>query len=192
AIELGHRLEISLGMPGGEPRTPKRHIAQPVLVDSGPQHPYRLAKRPVNQAVRLFLTPFESAALAVQAQRQAVLFAGADLAGDEYAAGTTVGPEQHRTVIVELPSRDMHAKIRAQSLDALAADELGQVERVNADVAHAPTRSCLGWLVAPGRLLVALPRQVFAQPALRILDEYLAQSTERAGLHHMPRLPDHR
>src|SRR5690606_14493487 len=51
---------------------------------------------------------------------------------------------------------------------------------------------CLGWLVAPGRLLVALPRQVFAQPALRILDEYLAQSTERAGLHHMPRLPDHR
>ncbi len=38
-IEIGHRFEIPLGMPGGEAQTPKRLIAQPTLVDSGPQHP---------------------------------------------------------------------------------------------------------------------------------------------------------
>src|SRR5690606_26773737 len=123
---------------------------------------------------------FEAATLAIQAQRQGVLLAGADLTGDEHAAGAAVGLEQHGAVIVELPSRDMHAKIRTQPLDALTADELGQVERVHTDVAHAAARPRLSGLTAPGRLLVALPRQVLAQPTLRILDEYLAQPPERA------------
>ncbi|MNL77955.1 hypothetical protein D3C87_2042430 [compost metagenome] len=80
----------------------------------------------MNQARRFFLTPFQPALVAVDADLQRVLFASADLAGDQYTARAVGHLEQHRGVIVQLPACKVRIQHRAQMLDGLVCHEFGQ------------------------------------------------------------------
>ncbi|MNL15354.1 hypothetical protein D3C87_1363350 [compost metagenome] len=63
---------------------------------------------------------------------------------------------------------------------------------MGANVTDATAQTGLLGQITPCGLLVALPGDVLAQPALWILDDHLAHRADHAAAHHLPRLPDHR
>ncbi|MNF92024.1 hypothetical protein D3C84_746540 [compost metagenome] len=192
AIKIGHGFEIPFGVPGGQAHALAGGFAQPRLADAGTQDAQRLIEGTMDQAGGFFLPPFQTALVAVDTDFQRVLFTRADLAGDQHTTGAIGHLEQHRGVIVQLPAIDVHAQHRAQVLDGLVGDKLGQGKGVGADIADASAQPGLFRQITPGSLLVALPGHVLAQPALGVLDNHLAHRTDHPAAHHLPRLPDHR
>ncbi|MNH31551.1 hypothetical protein D3C79_919290 [compost metagenome] len=136
-------------MPGRQTHALAGGIAQPRLADTGAQDAHGLIEGTVDQAGGVLLPPFQCALVAIDANFQRVLFAGADLAGDQHAAGAAGHLEQHRRVIVQLTAGDVHAQHRAQLLDRLVRDKLGQGKGVGADVTDATAHTGLLRPVAP-------------------------------------------
>src|SRR5688572_19955904 len=123
------------------------------------------------QRVRLLLVPVETGGIAVDAQAQVVLVARADLARDEHAARAVVEAQERGAVVVELAARDDAVQVRTELRRAQIRDELGEMKRVHADVAHAARESRALRIEPPYRLFLAAALDRLGKPALRVLDE---------------------
>ncbi len=110
AVEVSHGLQVAFGMPGRQAHAPGGRRAQPRLADTATQDAQGLVNGAMDQARRFFLAPLQGALVAIDANLQRVLFAGADLACDQHTAGTARHLEQHRGVVIQLPARDVRAQ----------------------------------------------------------------------------------
>src|SRR5215472_7949288 len=132
--------------------------------------------------------PLEPGPGAVDTDRETILLTTRHLRAHQRSLGAIFEPQQQVRVIVQTPTGDEGAQVRAQRLDAPAGDELQQIRRVRADVADATALPRARRIGPPGSLLVALRLPRFHQPVLAVLDHHLAQLAELPGAHHLARL----
>ena len=144
------------------------------------------------QRVRLHLLPVEARALAIDSQAQVVLVADADLARDQHTRRTAGETQQHGAVVIEHPARHDAVQRRGDLLHRAAGHELGEVERMHADVADAAARAGLRGVESPARLLVPVALDRRCEPALRVLDQHLRDPAQFAAGDALACLADHR
>jgi hypothetical protein len=128
----------------------------------------------LHERVRFLLPPLEARRIAVDAQAEIVLVARVDLACNEHAARAVVEAQECGAVVVELTIRDDAAQIRAELGRAQPRDELGEMESVHADVAHAGAQARALRVEAPDGLLLAAALDGLGEPTLGVLDEHFA------------------
>src|SRR5204862_3934495 len=139
AVDRRERLEVALGMAGGQSRHARRRGSGPAA--GARDRLRRLAERREPELVGLLLVPLDAAAAAVHAQAQVVLVARCDLARPERAACTAGEAKHHLNVVVEAAAGDEGGELRAQLADLKTGDVSGELERVRADVADAAARA---------------------------------------------------
>ena len=142
--------------------------------------------------VRVFLPPVEHSALAEDAQADVVFTAAFDLRRDQHAAGASCESQQQVPVVIEAAAGDERGEVGAQALELEAGDARQQVFGVRADVADRAGDAAPGWVGAPVGLLVGLGLELCREPSLVVFDDDLAELADRAGAHHLTRLPHHR
>ena len=173
------------------PRAGGSAVGADVAVASLPDL-FRLVDLADVQVVRMLLVPFQAGLLAVDPDREVVLFADGDLAGVQDALGPVVELEQAVAVVVHLASLDEGRQIGADVRDLQAGDVLGQVRGVGADVADAAAGAGLLGVGPPTGLHLAGLLEGRGQPALRVLHDDLADLAQIALSHHVAGQLDHR
>src|SRR5690606_14731593 len=169
----GRCLRAEVGVPGAQPLDGPVGVLEP-------------------QRVRLLLPPFERAAVAVDAQHEAVLLADADLAREQHAVRIVVEARPRRAVAAGRTAGPGPGQVTADRRDLEPRHVLGGVGRVHADVAEAAARPRLRGIEAPAGLLVPFALERRREPALRVLDDDLADLAERTGGDARGRFAHHR
>ena len=95
-------------------------------------------------------------------------------------------------VVIDAPARNETLQIGGEAIQRQAGDEIGQIERMGADIPGGPTRTGFGRIGAPVGLFLPRGLQRFGQPVLRIFHLHKADVAKRARTHHGLGLADHR
>src|SRR3546814_1236421 len=103
----------------------------------------------------------------MDAEPQAILVARRDLARLEHPARPAFEAQQRGDIVVEAPARHMRREFGAERFDRQPRDMFGELKGVGSDVAEAAAEARARGIGAPFGLLVAVPVDRPAQPALR-------------------------
>jgi len=141
---------------------------------------------------QVLLMPFEPLFFAVDPDCEVVLFTDGYLACVQDSSCAVVEAKQAVAVVVEPAALDEDAQICADLFDLEACDIFGEVLGVRADVTHTAGPSALLGIGSPGGLLLARLLQSRGQPALRILNDDLADLADLAAADEVSGELDHR
>ncbi len=148
---------------------------------------HRLVGPLEEHGVRLVLMPLEAATFAVHTNVKVVFLAHRNLRTVQHALGSAGETEQHIAIIIEFTSTDKCGEICSELLDFQAGDVLCKVLGVRADVPDAAGGTASLRVRAPAGLFLAGQLQPSGEPALRVLDDDLANLAELAGGDHVTR-----